>query len=1415
MTIPAPGVAPTVNLPGSIPVPPLSPLYVDGIPLASVVPSKTRPGQVVPAGANQRYWSSLPRLAGSATHEEYTVTLTKEKLINYLHLELPHFPHQVTVYSLDKQGNRHRLKNAMGAPLTYIISGSVPQLVNNPAALAAGLNPYHYGAGHWLLFDDMIMPVRATGLVFIATREHVPPTGLPGSLPVDASGFVAPYPLGIKNLDFGHRVRAKGDIPHQPRRPDIPTERQPFTTGYDVNGTPVQLAVRENRASDLPLGLPWKCAPQPSADSVVSLYADARDIYGNSQVIDRFGLTPVTSGVPFNLYYSLAGPPPNTAFEAVDTPLTFPLVSAGGLTLPVFDGEGLLFGTSPGWLTLSTQGIDIATASSWWVGLTLTPQFASTDNGSYMIADGGIFQLSYQAGAWVVAAGGGVLASWRFPFAFNDQLSFVAGYNGSVLFAWCPQGGMTVSPASGVIPATTLINFGAVLAAGSTPPPSPLWPGNYRLTEFILKQEQPDLSGGVPEEFLDFAADPASYVNPPEDGEDTTLSAIVRFDSSFVLLSADGGLNPYGFVGGMGSAYENCTWTPLLRDYKLANGLIQFDPVRASVFKFEFTGLQPQLYDFMEAVPQKAKVFPFTLSQPVSNREAQLDTGLKINQALAPTVTFADVPPVRLPPAPGAALPTEAMTGADPAASAALAASGGSMFNFQKWQPPSMIPLFPYTGPHYYQEVDIKQISRVAYFVSISKLQMYRSDYTVSDNTEQYLDLFDDENNLSPVTAPIAIPASAPKAIANGLTTGTSGTRTYAVATGSNAGDTLLAVVGGNNISANITALTDTKGNVYTLDQTVAQSVYATFWRSPGATGGPGGSPTAALTTADTYTVTCNGAISLQVTMDVVAVTGVGALDKQALGQTTSALTYSATVTPAADHETAVAIGMHQLAGGIPTTAPPFTLGPVYNGTNQIDSTAYALDTAAAGNPITCIMTAGANVSGRVVLYSFFKPATAVAANTSSWQWQPGSLFTPNNLGSYAQSTSKVFNSATMVRGVQFATVQSGPVQLLPDPEFADTSLATWAAVGDAVQLDITTEVNAQLGNMVQVARLPSANSWSMLQAAYASWTQVQANSQTWDNLQGVAVLETFGGIQYRGPVITPTAAGRVYAAARVFANQPLDSPLMLQILDASTGAVLAEADQAVPGGAITEWWVGYTIGAGGSPSALNWSQVQTAYPTWNATSGQIWHYIDTSFPPLGALLTARVVQVGLTENTWYQDNISLFEDSIVWQFTNDGGRSWWPAYDIRNNPNGVFIFPLPAGGQGNEFAWQASGYRPGLFISSLAIRPWYGIRPFATPPRVTGVGHGPNSTPADHYGPIEADPRFKMWDSPIPLDWWFAYRQMILSETAYVPAAPSGAQIKVVLADALAQPPVIVPPPVRWVDVYSTTYQSNYGVPS
>jgi hypothetical protein len=1223
--------APAIILPGSFGIPSVAPLYVDGIQIMSpaagpgapasaiILPgSQLFPVQQISSGTpmspapvpgkagddSQRFWSTPPRAAADPHRENLIVSLAKAKLINYISLDLPHFPHQFQAYWQDGDGNWQPVCGPGGSVLLFMISGSVPVVVNNAAALAAGLNPYHYGAGHWVHYDEMVQPFTAQQMIFTGSRMLSSPSQ-GGTFPVDSSGRLHPYPLGVRNLDFGYRARSAADIPWTPRSPAIVTERETFTTATDMLGSPVTLSVRENRASDMLQGLPWKCAPQARSDAVVCLYADARDVNGNPQTVDRFYLDPVTSGVRVNLYYSPAAPDESASFQAIDAPLSFPLTDVNGSTLPVIDGEGLLFADAPGWLDLNSQGPGADSSAPWWAGIEVMPQFASGDPGSYMIADGGIAQVCYSGGQWTVGCGGGILAAWNFPFSFNQALQFVLGFDGAQMFAWSPLGGASFAAAAPPLPGVSFIRFGAVQDPNFQ---GYIWPGNYRLTSFVLKQEFQDFSGAVPADFLSFAAGADGFVAPQGGPGPTTMNALARFSPSFVLGTPEAGINPYGFAGGPGSSYESCTWTPVQRDYTLARGFMQFDPVLASVFKFEFTGLQPQTYEFFESTPQAVQLFPAAVmpSHPVPpGHKIPLDNGLTVTQSVAPVVTFSDAPGPVLPRPAGASLPTEAVYATDPATAAAMVTSGGSLYNFQQWQPQPSVPRFESTSVHAYQVTEVQQVSRVAYFVALSSLQMYRMAYTAQDDAAEYVDGFTDTANVNP-----------------------------------------------------------------------------------------------------------------------------------------GSLAYD----------------------------------------NELPS---------------------------------------------PWSWQAGMLFTPTGLAGgyrgFAQIFSQVFNSQHAVRGVQFAATQSDPVQLLADPDFSDPVISFWANSGDASDLEIAQGINAQLGSVVQVSRVPSANTWAGIAALFPVWSQIAAAASTWDSMQGEADQLAYGGMTYTGAPVAVTQAGRVYAAARVFSPVPLSAPLALQILDGPTGSVLAEADMPVSGGNVTEWFVGYTIGSGGSVSAYPWTEIQANYPAWNATAGMSWSAMDTFVAPLGTTMKVQLIQRGVTDDTWFVDNISLFEDSVVWEFSNDGGVSWWAAYDIRNNPRGVLLFPPPAQGIGNQLMWRLSGYRPGLHVSALAIRPWYGIHPMGVPPRAAGVGHGPNMAPLDHYALIEDDPRWQAWDLPIPQDWFFLYRQLLLGAGIYIAQPPT--VLPVVDADLgnalvvsppayVAPPPPVGPPPVpqTFTDVYPDAYLDFYG---
>jgi hypothetical protein len=146
--------------------------------------------------------------------------------------------------------------------------------------------------------------------------------------------------------------------------------------------------------------------------------------------------------------------------------------------------------------------------------------------------------------------------------------------------------------------------------------------------------------------------------------------------------------------------------------------------------------------------------------------------------------------------------------------------------------------------------------------------------------------------------------------------------------------------------------------------------------------------------------------------------------------------------------------------------------------------------------------------------------------------------------------------------------------------------------------------------------------------------------------------------------------------------------------------------------------------------------------------------------------LQVQVLQKAASGDTWYQDTASLFYDPIQWEFSRDGGTSWIPALDIRNDPKGVLIFPpSPTGGNvnppNNQLMWRVTAYGPGAWVSHLVMRPWYQGLVRGIPARGATSQQGPNVNPYDHYPSIEDDPRFKVWNKPVPRSWFFVYRDL------------------------------------------------------
>jgi hypothetical protein len=250
----------------------------------------------------------------------------------------------------------------------------------------------------------------------------------------------------------------------------------------------------------------------------------------------------------------------------------------------------------------------------------------------------------------------------------------------------------------------------------------------------------------------------------------------------------------------------------------------------------------------------------------------------------------------------------------------------------------------------------------------------------------------------------------------------------------------------------------------------------------------------------------------------------------------------------------------------------------------------------------------------------------------------------------------------------------------------------------------------------------------------------------------GDVAPQDLGGIM--SPLVKTSPNGVLHAAARITALTDLTNPLWVQILD-EDGTVLVEEPIIAKGGDTVEWTASYNLAEYGveanylpdygsrtlvdDPIRLVFAR-EEPLTDLNGGPGQ------TEIP--GFLFRVRLIQKDNSQDTWLVDRVSLFDESLVWEFSVDGGSTYIPAYNIRNNPNGLLSFTKP----GNALRFRMTAYRANIHVSALQIRPIYIGLPTH---RFTNPHRGPNVSMYDHHPPIQDDPEFKRWNKPVPQYWW------------------------------------------------------------
>lgn len=341
--------------------------------------------------------------------------------------------------------------------------------------------------------------------------------------------------------------------------------------------------------------------------------------------------------------------------------------------------------------------------------------------------------------------------------------------------------------------------------------------------------------------------------------------------------------------------------------------------------------------------------------------------------------------------------------------------------------------------------------------------------------------------------------------------------------------------------------------------------------------------------------------------------------------------------------------------------------------------------------------------------------------------------------GFSAQMTSQVMKSYRPVRAVQFATVESEPIQLLSDTDFQfETLTDNWAAYGDA-----------QVSRDPDTGRVTLTRGWNP--RSYGTLESDTVHYGTYANLEGTlyGVLEgsryatgAYGGLVSKN--FSASNSGRLYAAVQVSSDQGLSQPLSIEIVSSTTGYIYASASRTVAPGERATFSAALLVGAVLQPS--------TYQPLEGVAYGDITGtYGDHESVAILEDLYVRVSQDGPTNDTFTVHRMAVYDVPIVWEFSVDGGTTWYPAPDVRNNPQGVLTFPVPD----VSLCWRALAYRPGATVSALVVRPWYlgDAGPGGTELGLTQAG--PNRSSYDHALPIGEDPMWLQWSSPIPRSWY------------------------------------------------------------
>ena len=737
----------TQQLPGDFGVPTLSPLYVDGMPLAEVSEALRLAVRPVPGSAvAEQFWSTYPRLNGDGTREVYEFSLSVPRLVNRFSLSLAHFPQRVWIQYRDLDGVWQPVTQPGGSPIQITVGDSIPAVMQGGAfgSHLASAHPQHYGAGHWVAQDVSTAPVTASRFRLIMAR--IPSS----SAPRDHANAPVPYSLGVKDVAVGYRLAADGDIPFRPLQDTSHTSA--LSQGQDILGSRVDYLLRRNRAASvLAEGGTWRSRPQPVPHAVVSMFLDMRMSDGTGQVVDRLLMEPLTSGPSVNLYYAGALPSKDWSthrFTPSNEPLAFPQVKAvnSGVTAGV---DGLSMPGDADGVQVDNQAIQFDPHLPFLLAGVIQPQVGSDSLTRLTLVDNGLLTVTLTTGVLTVRLDQLSASLDAAQFDFNASLPWAVAWDGMSLTVRTPWGERSTTgavPRDGdALPDALMLGQPVDLSGG----------GLVRFRSLLLAQGRAGDIAGIEA----YWADPAGYVLPRAGTEDpassTTANALLRFDGSLVTAGSDS-VCPLGLIGGPGVDYEAVVWTPVNGDFRLMREPFTFRPVKARLLKAEFTNLAPISVNLTGEPVVKVNLFPngtspgiSTVAQAAVQESGAASAGVRVTSTTAQA--YSDSPQRQQQVYEDSSfLPTETLFAPDPVDAQRLRAAG-QPFRFLPL-PGVSAPRWRTTGIHRYHVVETLLDTKTAYAVGVSRVRAYRTEPGAEQDSSQYIELFHDTSHLDGFT---------------------------------------------------------------------------------------------------------------------------------------------------------------------------------------------------------------------------------------------------------------------------------------------------------------------------------------------------------------------------------------------------------------------------------------------------------------------------------------------------------------------------------------------------------------------------------------------------------------------------------------------------------------------------------------